>query len=996
MKYKKILLLGGLVLSTVAFAQRTEVYTAKNALFQKALSLYHQKQYEPAQHFFQKELQNSENEDFIQQCKYYIASSAIHLGQEGADVQMEQFLKNYPTSPYSVNANLEVANYYFSQGNTKKALVWYDKISPETLTGTEKDKFNFQYGYCLFAHGDKEDAKKYLSQVKNSKEYASKAAYYLGYIAYDSDDYKEANQYFTQVKQEDELSKNLSYYQADMSFKQGNFQNAIQEGLAQLKKTKNPQYISEINKIIGESYFNLKQYKEAIPYLKAYKGKNSRYTNTDLYYLGYAYYKQGDYQNAINNFNQIIDGKNDVAQNAYYHLAECYLKTDQKQQALNAFRNASHMNFNETIKKDAMLNYARLSYDIGNPYESVPTAIQAFINAYPNDYSVEMKELLVDSYVTSGDYKSAMELLEKSNSVADKKIYQQVAFYRALQLYADEDYTQALLYFQKAKGQPDMDINARAIFWSGEINYLLNNYAEAQKNYQDFLALHKNSLSEYPKAYYGLAYSLFNQKKYEQAIENFNKYIETKVEPSRQADSYVRIADSYFVLGKYWPAMDAYNQVINTNVGDTDYAAFQKAISYGFVDRVPNKIENLTDFVKKYLKSNLRQDALFELANTYVAIGDTKKAIPLYQQIQNEYPNGTLTSKAMLREGLVYYNNEEDQKALNIFKEINKKYPNTSEALQAVNSAKGIYAEMGKLNEYAQWVKGLGYVNISDGELDNTAFEVAERQYLKHNKTEAITSLEKYLAQFPNGLNASQARFYLAQLYFTNNQKNKALPLYEKILSEGKNENTEQVLARLSSIYLEKSDNQRATPILKELETSSSIAQNVIYAQSNLMKIYYKIGDYSQTIDYAKKVLANKNVDNRIKNDARTMIARAYIATGDEANAEKYYTEVRKTATDALMAEALYYDAYFKNKAGQYKKSNEIVQKLAKEFGGYKEFSAKGLVVMAKNFYGLKDLYQATYILNSVIDNFKDYPEVVAEAKETLAKIKTNENQNVE
>ena len=51
---------------------------------------------------------------------------------------------------------------------------------------------------------------------------------------------------------------------------------------------------------------------------------------------------------------------------------------------------------------------------------------------------------------------------------------------------------------------------------------------------------------------------------------------------------------------------------------------------------------------------------------------------------------------------------------------------------------------------------------------------------------------------------------------------------------------------------------------------------------------------------------------------------------------------------------------------------------------------------MAKNFYGLKDLYQATYILNSVIDNFKDYPEVVAQAKETLAKIKANENQNVE
>ena len=74
-----------------------------------------------------------------------------------------------------------------------------------------------------------------------------------------------------------------------MNFKQGNFQKALEEALLQLEKTNNSQYRSEINKIIGESYFNLKEYAKAIPYLEAYKGKNGAYTNTDLYYLGYAY-----------------------------------------------------------------------------------------------------------------------------------------------------------------------------------------------------------------------------------------------------------------------------------------------------------------------------------------------------------------------------------------------------------------------------------------------------------------------------------------------------------------------------------------------------------------------------------------------------------------------------------------------------------------------------------------------------------------------------------
>ncbi|MCJ7756519.1 MAG: hypothetical protein MUP24_00125, partial [Gillisia sp.] len=100
---------------------------------------------------------------------------------------------------------------------------------------------------------------------------------------------------------------------------------------------------------------------------------------------------------------------------------------------------------------------------------------------------------------------------------------------------------------------------------------------------------------------------------------------------------------------------------------------------------------------------------------------------------------------------------------------------------------------------------------------------------------------------------------------------------------------------------------------------------------------------------------------------------------------------VLKIATGELAAEALYYDAYFKNKASNFKASNEAVQKLAKDYSGYKFYGAKGLVLMAKNFYALKDAYQATYILDNVIKNFKEYPEVVKEAQTELNKIKAME-----
>jgi tetratricopeptide (TPR) repeat protein len=144
-------------------------------------------------------------------------------------------------------------------------------------------------------------------------------------MAYEGNDYKEATKYFDEVSGEEKYKEKLSYFQADMNFKLGKFEKAIQTGQTAMAKS-NALEKSELNKIIGESYFNLKQYDKAIPYLKEYKGKKGRWNNTDFYQLGYAYYQQKDYENAISQFNKIIDGKDFVAQNAYYHLGKVISK----------------------------------------------------------------------------------------------------------------------------------------------------------------------------------------------------------------------------------------------------------------------------------------------------------------------------------------------------------------------------------------------------------------------------------------------------------------------------------------------------------------------------------------------------------------------------------------------------------------------------------------------------------------------------------------------
>ena len=370
---------------------------------------------------------------------------------------------------------------------------------------------------------------------------------------------------------------------------------------------------------------------------------------------------------------------------------------------------------------------------------------------------------------------------------------------------------------------------------------------------------------------------------------------------------------------------------------------------------------------------------------------NTTKALETYNRLIRDVPGSAFVPAAMLKQGLVHYNANQADKALERFKKVVADFPNSPESMQAVSTARLVYIDMGRTDEYAAWVKNVDFVEVTDADLDNTSFEAAEKQYLNNNTAAAKTGFEKYLNSFPNGLNSLKSNFYLAQIYFREGQKDKAVSNYRFVVEKPRNEFSEQALARLSQIYLEKRNYKDAIPLLKRLENEADFAQNVIYAQSNLMKSYYELKDFNQAVSYAEKVLADKTIENNVKSDAQIIIARSAFETGNESRAKTAYAEVLKIATGEMAAEALYYDAYFKNKAGNFKASNESVQKLAKDYSGYKFYGAKGLVLMARNFYALKDAYQATYILDNVIKNFGEFPDVVQEAKTELNKIKAME-----
>ena len=984
-----------LFVSVTSFAQMSDIYTNTLKEYNHAVDLYNNRDFVASKHLFNKLKSTFEKSSELKaNCEYYEAFCAIQLGDQRGDQMMRDFVERNPTSTKQNTAFIEVGDYYFKNANYPYALKWYNRVETRNLSISQEEDFNFKYAYGLFAVRSYKRAKEYFQKLLTSQEYGSQAKYYYGFIAYQDDDYDNADRYLSQVSDDKELGSDVPYYMANIKFKTGNFQEAIDIAKPFLAKADRNQQ-SEISKIIGESYFNLEKYKEAIPYLQDYKGKRNRWNNTDYYLLGYAYYKQKDYENAISNFNKIIGGDNAVSQNAYYHLAECYLKTELKTEALNAFRNATQMEYDNEIKKDAWLNYAKLSYEIGNPYKSVPDVLQEYLDLYPKSAAKEeINELLISAYITSKDYEGALKALENKKDATTKEVYQKVALYRGIQLYNEGSLASAKNHFETAITEArDPSITARGIFWNAETDYALNNFKDALVGFQQYETMNKSdTLVENTILDYNLAYTHFKLKDYTNAGTKFQAYLNTQPnDVNRVNDSYLRLGDSYFVSSDYNKAITTYNKVISAKGIDTDYAHFQRAMSYGLTGKNNDKIVDLTKFLGAYPKSTLRDDVYYELGNSYVKANKNNEAIDAYDNLLKYHKRSSYVPKALLKEGLVYYNTDRGNEALAKYKTVVRDFPNTDEAKQAVASARQVYVDLGRVDEYADWVRGVDFVNVTDADLDNDMYESAEKQYLQNNRKKAISAFEKYIERFPKGAHALRANFYLAESLYAESQLANSASYYAYVTNQERNEFTEQALSRLAQVYLEANDWKRAMPVLERLEEQADFPQNITFAQSNLMKGHYELEHYEDAVIYAEKVLARPKIETRVKSDAHVIIARSAIKTTDEVKAEEAYQEVGKIATGELKAESLYYDAYFKHKEGNYKISNTVVQKLVSDFAAYKYYGAKGLIIMAKNFYELKDAYQATYILESVTKNFKEYKDVVDEAKAELKRIKTEE-----
>ena len=159
------------------------------------------------------------------------------------------------------------------------------------------------------------------------------------------------------------------------------------------------------------------------------------------------------------------------------------------------------------------------------------------------------------------------------------------------------------------------------------------------------------------------------------------------------------------------------------------------------------------------------------------------------------------------------------------------------------------------------------------------------------------------------------------------------------------------------------------------------------------MQFYYESKAFEQAQSKAESVLELTNLEVKVKWDAYEILAQTSMQLGDALKAQKAFNELEKAPIDALAAEAYYFRAHQNHLNNEFAKSNEVIALLSQKFSSQPFWASKSLLLMAKNFYALEDAFQATYILESLTENYQQFPEISKEGQSLLEKIKSEQSE---
>ncbi len=1008
-----ILLSAILLWVTPLAAQQTAEYTDADRFFKRGLEFYNKGLYAKAKEEFAKVIEadlpvNQPEAELLKvDAEFHYAKCTVLMEQPDGEKLFRDFVRVHRPDPITDQGLLEVANYYFNERDYDRALTYYNDIPTLGMVREQRSEIRFKMGYANFVKKDFAAAKSNFMEVADFKggDYYHPTNYYLGLCYFFEGNYTEAGKALAIAEQDDRYKAYTPYYLSQIYFAERRFDDIITYAEPKLNDP-GLRDVEEIHQLVGQSYFEKGDYQRALPHLEYYAERSSKLREEELYQLGYAQYKTGNCQKAIQNLKPLATVNSAVGQHAMLYLADCYMKTDQKASALASLGTAKRMNFDPAITEEALFYHGKLAYELNLPKEAV-ISLQAL--PLTSRYRVQAQNLIADIVTNLRDYEMATSVLD---NIPDKtpeilQAYQIVSLTGGMQLLQDNKIEEAEALFQKSLQYPvDQRSKAIAYYWLADIAHAQGDYNKSLNYVNQFMTLAKtmSNLPDESSIYTGnylQGYNYFKLENYPTALQFFQECVEG-IKRNRRfirnqnitfqvlGDATLRAGDCHFKRNQYGNAVAYYDEAINARYPSFIYALYQKAIIEGLRGRTTDKILELERITDEFPNSEYADDALLQLGTTYQEIGKLNQATPPLQRLIRDYrTKSDLINQALIRLGLIAYNQGNLNGAINYYKQVFGNNPTPAEASLALSNLEEIYVEdLGQPAEYFAFLETVPGYKMDNYARDSINYRAAVTKFETGDYSRAIQAFTGYIQNFPNGNYLLDAYFQRGESYSVQRQYTEALRDYEQVVDRGQSRYYLKALEKAAIIaYNHELDFEGAFDLYTKLEAASPSDAQRFEAQLGALRSAYRIGNQEAVYELANKVVSNPNTTQDMSANAYYYLGKVAFDRGDYDSALTAFNQVIAKSDNEQTAEARYLTAYIYYLRRDLNQAQALTIQANKESSAYPYWVARSVLLLADVLAEKGDLYNARAALEALLENYNQDEEVVNTARTRLDQI---------
>ncbi|MFL0297765.1 tetratricopeptide repeat protein [Aquirufa novilacunae] len=871
--------------------------------------------------------------------EYYQVLCSLYLNQPEIDVLGYHFNLNNPNSPQSNLLFRKMGLYFYDIANYAKSIRYLENSS---LGNVEA---RYKLGVAYFETKDFDNALALFNEVKTDpdEEYAFSAAYYAGVIQYQQKNYLNAIADFKKSNGHSKYRKDLPYWLIS-SYQQTAQWDELLKYAEPIIST-HPDLALLVAEVQFKKGLYAKSAKSFDDYLKEHKNEAASYKK------GYALYSVDKYEEAIKAISGLLK-QDSLGQKAYYLQGLAYLKLGKKTEAAASFTQSGALAFDPSQQEEAQFKSISISVDLGKWSESL-LAIERFGKTYPkSSFTAAYQSFASDAILKLPALKPATTLIKSGIPVSEemKVAYQTLTFNVGIKAYNQEQYKEAITYFDLAIAQAaNQNLTDEASFGKAECLSQLKDFEAAIQIYKPLLS-GKHSSDFLQRNRIGIAYAYFSVKEFTNANTYFKTYVDQlKANPTGKANAnaLLRLADTYLVAKNYSEALTYYNQAIENIKTEKDYALYQKGITLVYLERDIEAKATFQLLKKSYPNTKFGDDASFQENLISFRTGKYQEAIDGFTELINNQPNSPYYAESILKRAQSYSNAKQPEKAITDYKIVIEKYAKEAFAKDAVAGLQEELNGVGRPEEMTAYLSMYQNGNLNEEEKTDLEYQAAKGIYLGEKYDKAIEPLKNFVAHFPADERVSEVTYLIADAANRSNNKVVAFEFYKKVIEQNVHPSLNSVIAKVADIEF---DSAAYTPA---------------------------IGHY--------RLLKEKGVDSTVIQRANKRILESYLKLGELDSALIAYQEFQasagKEAESVEQAALLYLDIIqLNNTKGNYATSNEmILDKFRNEFAEVSDATlGKAYLLLAKNLFELKNLAQTRATLKSIIDNSEDKESVEA------------------